>query len=84
MGFQGSVNLSAFQMREMLSGLEQDETKIAQILTARSELTESEMRDLFRQGDSKGPDFALQRKVINGIRDFVIPVNAPMIHISVK
>jgi ATP-dependent protease ClpP protease subunit len=73
------ASVSPTQVRELLSGQEQDEGRIKELLVERSQLTESEIVTLFRQGETKNPTFALEKGVIHDIRDLAIPKGAKII-----
>jgi len=54
------------------------ELKISGIITERSELTSSEVQELFMQGESKDPAFALSKGIISEIKNPVIPKGVPI------
>lgn len=66
-------------MRELLSGMDQDESRIREIVVERSNLTAGEMSTLFQQGEAKNPAFALEKGIISDIRDLIIPEGAKVI-----
>jgi ATP-dependent Clp protease, protease subunit len=70
------ARLGTAQTRELLSGLDQDERRIKELVVERSKVTESEMVSLLQQGETKNPAFALEKGIIDDIRDFVLPVGA--------
>jgi ATP-dependent Clp protease protease subunit len=70
--------LNTVQVREILSGLEQSEELMRALVVQRSKLTDSEMVNLLQQGETKNPTFALQKGIIDDIRDFVLPAGAQM------
>ena len=67
------------QVREILSGLQQSEDLIRELVVQRSKLTETEMLALLQQGETKDPAFALQKGIINEIRDFSLPMGAQIV-----
>ena len=69
------------QMQEIISRFDAAENLSAQIIGSRTKLTLQEVRDLFRQGQSKDPTFALEKGFIQDIRDIKIPPNAPLFKI---
>jgi ATP-dependent Clp protease protease subunit len=71
--------LNAAQMNECLSSLEQDEGRIKELIAERSELNAGELDTLFRQGETKDPAFALQKRIIDDIRDFSLPQGAQIV-----
>lgn len=75
-GLPKDQNFNSAQMKEHLSSLEQDEGRIKELITEKSELTAGELDSLFRQGETKDPTFALQKRIIHDIRDFSIPEGA--------
>jgi ATP-dependent Clp protease, protease subunit len=75
--FNEKTSMTRSQLAECLSGLDSLEDKISGIVTERSKLTAEEVRTLFRQGESKNASFALNKGIINEIRDPVIPKGAP-------
>jgi ATP-dependent Clp protease protease subunit len=77
--FNQQTTLSPVQVREILSGFEQDEARITELIVERSKLTASEMSELFRQGETKDPAFALQKGIIHDIRDFSLPPGAQVV-----
>lgn len=78
-GLPPGTRLNRFQMREFLSGLEQDEGRIKELIVERSKITESEMIRLFQQGETKDPAFALEKGIIHDIRDFALPIGAQIV-----
>jgi ATP-dependent Clp protease protease subunit len=71
--------VNSAQMNEHISGLEQDEGRIKELIAERSELNAGELDALFRQGETKDPAFALQKRIIDDIRDFSIPDGAQVV-----
>jgi len=71
-------------LKERLSRLESDESKITGIVAERSTLTEGEMRDLFREGQSKDVTFAIEKNIIHEIRDPKIPRGAEFASININ
>lgn len=71
-------------LKEQLSGLELNESKLIGIISERCELTEGEIRDLFQQGESKDLAFALEKKIINEIRNPQVPKGAQFASVNVN
>jgi ATP-dependent Clp protease, protease subunit len=71
-------------IKEQLSGLELNESKLIGIISDRCELTEGEIRDLFQQGESKDLAFALEKKIINEIKNPQIPKGAQFASVNVN
>jgi hypothetical protein len=78
------VSFSIYQLREILSGLEQDHNKIVHIITNNTKLKEDEVRELFAQGESKSPAFAESKGIVNAVRDLAIPANAKLISLNIN
>jgi ATP-dependent protease ClpP protease subunit len=82
-GVQQAANLTLSTLRELISGVEQDENKIIQIMTNRTNLSDSELRELFRVGEAKPPIFAESKGIVHSIRDLNIPRNAKLISLNI-
>ena len=55
-------------LKEALSRLDGMESRIATTMSKHSELTETELTELFRQGEGKDVAFALDKKIIQEIK----------------
>jgi ATP-dependent protease ClpP protease subunit len=84
MQFQKDSRLLTHQVREQLTRMETDESKITGIVAERSEMTEGEMRDLLKQGKSVDLATALKKKIIHEIRTPKIPQGADFLSINVN
>lgn len=82
--FPAGAGLTLNQMKERTSGLAEDENKIARVITERSKIENDEIRKLFREGESKGPEFAVEKGFISEIRDAEIPKDAPFITVNIN
>lgn len=78
-----NTRLTASALIEMHSHLKEDETKIATIVAKESNLTVQELRDLFKQGESKGLEFALEKGLIQEVRHVEIPRNAQFLSLNI-
>lgn len=76
--FQQGATLTYSQMQETMSCFDAAEQLSARIIGERSKLTAEEVRELFRQGQSKDPQFALDKGLVHEIRDVAIPDGAPI------
>jgi ATP-dependent protease ClpP protease subunit len=76
--FPQATILTYAQMQETMSRFDAAEQLFAQIVGDRSKLPPQEVRDLFRQGQSKGPQFALDKGFIHEIREVKIPEGASL------
>ena len=77
---QGS-SLSYSQMQETVSRFDAAEQLTAKIIGEQTKLTAEEVRALFQQGESKSPDFALEKEMIHEIREVNIEPGAPILSI---
>src|SRR6266487_934987 len=82
--FEGKISLDRNKLKELLSALEQDENKIAGILAGTTNLSQDEIRRLFLQGESKDLTFAMDKGVIQEIRDASIPKGAMTISLNLN
>jgi ATP-dependent protease ClpP protease subunit len=76
--FNQPGSLAMNKLKEIVSSLEQDQNRMAAIVTERTQLTDKEIRELFRQGDTKDPKFAESKGIIHSIRNLSIPPSALM------
>ena len=76
--FPQGASLTYSQMQETISRFDAAEQLTAQIIGDQTNLTSDEVRELFRQGQSKPPSFALEKGIIHEIRDVNIPTGAPL------
>ena len=60
--------LDLSNVREMESRIEKDEEKIAGIIASNTNITEDEIKELFRQGASKDLSFAKDKNIIKDIK----------------
>ncbi len=82
--FSQPTSVPANKLAEFSSQLRQDEQKMSNIYTERTKLTESEVRELFMQGESKAPAFAKEKEIIHDIRNIIVPQGAPFVTINLK
>lgn len=66
------------QVEEVRSILIDSENKIANIVSGRCSLTEGEIRELFLHGDSKNTAFALEKGIIQAVREPKVPTDAKL------
>jgi ATP-dependent Clp protease protease subunit len=78
-GFGQGAHLERMKLREVLSGLEEDEERIKEPVVERSKLSPTEVITLFQQGETKNPAFAVEKGVIDDIRDFLLPPGAKVV-----
>jgi phage shock protein A len=82
--FAAGASLTFFQLKESLSSFEREETKIASIVAERTGMSEAEIRELFRQGESKDLQFAIDKGIISEVRDPAVPKDAPLITVNLN
>jgi ATP-dependent Clp protease, protease subunit len=82
--FPQGASLTFNQLTESLSLFKREETKIASIVTERTKMTEPEIRELFRQGESKDLQFAVEKGIIHEIRDPLVPKDAPLVTVNLS
>jgi len=83
-GFGAGASLTFNQLNETLSIFKREEDKIASIIAERTKMTEPEIRDLFRQGETKDLQFAVSKGVIDEIIAPSIPKDAPLITVNLS
>jgi len=71
--FKGETNMNYAQLKEQMSSIEQDEEKIVELISGNSALARNELKNLHRQGEAKGTDWATTKGLIHSVR----PVNIP-------
>lgn len=77
--FDQKTSLTPSQLREHLNGLEQDQKKISNIITQSTKITPEELDSLFIQGETKTPEFALEKGFIHEIKPLSIEPNALLV-----
>ena len=81
--FQANTSTTRNKINEILSNLDAVETKIQGIITERTELTPEEVKVLFSQGESKDPDFALSKGIVNEIKNPEIPKDVQILSFNI-
>lgn len=74
--FTEKSSLTLAQLKERVSATTEDQNKMANIITERTELSDSDISQLFLQGDVKSPDWAQEKGFINDISQLSIPKDA--------
>jgi ATP-dependent Clp protease protease subunit len=82
--FNQGASVTIYQLREIVSGLDEDHNKIVHVITSRTKLTEEEVRQLFSQGESKNSAFAESKGIVNAVSDLVIPGNQKLISLNMN
>ena len=71
-------------LRERLNGILSDQTRIGNIISQQTNLTDREIKKLFREAQTKDAAFALDKGIIQEIRDVEIIAGAPIITLVFK
>lgn len=74
--FPAPTSLTFSQLKERLSSTEADQNKISSTITKITKITKTELDDLFLQGETKSPDFALEKGFIHEIKEMKFPQDA--------
>lgn len=82
--FGAGASLSFSQLKENLSSFEREESKIVSILAERTKMSEAEIKELFREGESKDLKFAIDKGVISEIREPAVPKDAPLVTVNLN
>jgi ATP-dependent protease ClpP protease subunit len=80
--FHEKSTLSYPQLQEIMSRFDAAEQLVAQIIGEHTKLTTEEVRALFRQGESKSPQYAKEKGMIHDIREAKIEPGSPVIAIK--
>ncbi len=70
------------QINEIRSSIIQNHNQIAEIVCADTGLEKEEIKELFRQGESKSTDFALEKRIISRVFVPSVPLAGPVITIN--
>jgi len=71
-------------LRERLNGILSDQERIGNIISQHTNLTEEEIRKLFREAQTKDARFAIDKGIIHEIRDVQIPKGCPLVSLTFK
>jgi ATP-dependent protease ClpP protease subunit len=71
-------------LEERLDSLLNDQKRIGSIITQHSKVSQTEVADLFRQGQTKDSNFAVDKGIIHEIRDVQILAGCPIISLVFK
>ena len=67
--FLSDAQFKKEQLSEILSGMEENEKRIAKILSSNTSLTTEEVENIFKQGETKTPDFAKEKGIVHEIKE---------------
>lgn len=82
--FAAGAALSFSQLKENLSSFEREESKLVSIIAERTKMSETEVKELFRQGESKDLKFAIEKGVISEVKDPAVPKDAPLVTVNLN
>ena len=71
-------------LREMLNGIGADQQRIGNIIADRTNIPQDEAEEFFREAQTKTAEFARERGIIDEVREFVLPIGAPVISFVFK
>ncbi len=71
--------LAVKDLQEKLSSLSNDEKRIGNVIVQHTTLTESEVAEFFRTGQTKDATYAVSKGIIHEIRDVNLPPGCPII-----
>jgi ATP-dependent Clp protease, protease subunit len=77
-------SLTKNNLQEYISSMNVSESKIAGIIAERTKLTADEVKGLFYQGESKDASFALDKGIVNEIRNPGIPKDAIILSFNLQ
>jgi ATP-dependent protease ClpP protease subunit len=80
--FHEKSTLSYPQLQEIMSRFDAAEQLVAQIIGEHTKLTTEEVRALFRQGESKSPQYAKEKGMIHDICEAKIEPGNPIVAIK--
>lgn len=85
-GFNATINdrFEEKDLRERLEGLLSDQNRIGGIIAQRTKISQEETAGLFRQAQTKDATFALDKGIIDEIRELKITPGAPIVSLIFK
>jgi ATP-dependent Clp protease protease subunit len=82
--FSQGQRLEEKDLREKLEGILRQQKQIGEIISQHTKLTDKEIEDLFREAQTKDVHFAVDKGIIEDIRDVQIPKGTPIITLAFK
>jgi ATP-dependent Clp protease protease subunit len=80
--FSGNYNHS--QIKEYLSNVDSAEKKIAGIVTGHTSLSQAEITELFREGESMSASAAKDKGIVSSLKDVELAENVPVVVVQTK
>ncbi len=81
-GFAQGAQLTWAQLQETVSRFKNDEARMSGIITQRTSITNDELNQLYRQGETKDLAFAQQKGVIQDIREAKVAPGSPFVSLN--
>ena len=81
---QAPIRLEEQSLNDYLAIILSDQTKMGDIIADRSRIKREEIAELFRTQQTQTADWALQRGIIEDIRDFNIPPGSPVLSFVIQ
>lgn len=75
----GTTQLDAMRLKESLGNVDADELRIGSIIEQRSKLTQTQIRDFFREAHTMDAAEAVSAGIVDEIRDVQIPAGSPVV-----
>ena len=72
------------ELQGMLDGIDSDESRIANIITDRTEIPKEESQKFFVLAQTKSAEFARDRGIVDDIREFQLPGGVPVVSFVFK
>ena len=77
---EGTYSLD--KIEEFKSGIESAEEKTANIVAEHTSLSVSEIKDFYKQGQSKSASFAKSKGVVSALKDVELPADTPILTVN--
>lgn len=81
-GFPQGAQLSWSQLQEQVDRFRDEENRMAGIISERTTISVKDLKQLFRQGETKDLAFAQEKGIISGIREAKVPDGAPFVPLN--
>jgi ATP-dependent Clp protease, protease subunit len=80
----GQARFEEKTLRERLTSIQADQTRISKILCERTSLTTDEANQLFLEAVTKDPDYARSKGIIHDVREVKVPDGATFVQLVFK
>lgn len=75
----GGIRFEEKNLREMLNSILSDQKRIGDIISLNTTIEQTEIEMLFREAQTKDVTYAVEKGIVNEIRDVEIPFGSPII-----